>query len=205
MPFVDAGRTTGQPSLARYLSTEAEPAAVPAEATGVANFSELGILDSLKSAITNDIKYEKLTEVQRKAIPVLLNGADSVVRSKSGSGKTLAYMIPALQGMESTRSAKGVRPIVVLTPSMHLVSQIAEEVAPLCKALDVSIAALGESSTPNKDKAALTAKNLGVIIATPDRLKNCLRVSPDISGRVQKASSLVLDDADVLFSFSMQR
>lgn len=66
-------------------------------------FSELNLSEKTLKAISEDMKYEKMTEIQSRGIPPLLAGVDVLGAAKTGSGKTLAFLIPAIEMLHSLR------------------------------------------------------------------------------------------------------
>ncbi len=85
------------------------------------NFSELEIIEPILKALS-DMGYEIPTEVQRQAIPHILNGKDMIVLSKTGSGKTASFGIPMLQNIDF---AIYVPQGLVITPTRELAVQFA--------------------------------------------------------------------------------
>jgi len=82
----------------------------------------------LKPFITKNLKdagFDKVFEVQEKAIPIALEGEDVLVQSKTGSGKTLAFVIPAINQIE--HSLKEVQ-VLILTPTRELAQQVNKEI-----------------------------------------------------------------------------
>ncbi|XP_047380832.1 probable ATP-dependent RNA helicase DDX31 isoform X2 [Sciurus carolinensis] len=67
-------------------------------------FQELGLHPHLISTINTVLKMSTMTSVQKRSIPVLLEGRDALVRSQTGSGKTLAYFIPVVQSLQAMKS-----------------------------------------------------------------------------------------------------
>ncbi len=85
------------------------------------DFSEIGLKPHIVEAL-NKINFVKATDVQERAIPIALQGKDIIVKAKTGTGKTLAFLLPILQ--DNTKSNTPVALIVV--PTRELAIQIAE-------------------------------------------------------------------------------
>lgn len=83
-----------------------------------------------------NLNLQKLTVVQQKALPVILSGKDALIRSQTGSGKTLTYALPIVEGLQAVRPkisrADGVRAIVVV-PTRELALQTYEWFVKLVK------------------------------------------------------------------------
>ena len=67
---------------------------LPSTGSGPRNFTDLNLSSKTMQAITEDMKFEKMTEIQQRAIPPLLAGRDVLGAAKTGSGKTMAFLIP---------------------------------------------------------------------------------------------------------------
>src|ERR1700756_669870 len=87
-------------------------------------FSELGISAELLKAI-DKLGFEQASPIQAEAIPVLLAGRDVVGQSQTGSGKTAAFGVPAV---ESVDPHLRVVQVIILCPTRELAIQVAEEI-----------------------------------------------------------------------------
>lgn len=90
-------------------------------------FSELGLSPELLEAVAK-VGYEAASPIQSEAIPVLLNGADVFGQSQTGSGKTAAFALPAIELVDPAIRATQV---LILCPTRELAMQVAEEVSKL--------------------------------------------------------------------------
>src|SRR5476651_1018487 len=90
-------------------------------------FAELGLSPELLKAVVQ-MGYEEATHIQSEAIPHLLAGSDVVGQSQTGSGKTAAFAIPAVERVDTNIRAQQV---LILCPTRELAVQVAEEVAKL--------------------------------------------------------------------------
>ena len=90
-------------------------------------FTELGLSPELLKAVAK-VGYEEASPIQSEAIPVLLGGADVFGQSQTGSGKTAAFAIPAIELVDPTIRATQV---LILCPTRELAVQVAEEVSKL--------------------------------------------------------------------------
>ncbi|MBQ4310377.1 MAG: DEAD/DEAH box helicase, partial [Oscillospiraceae bacterium] len=86
-------------------------------------FSEMGLSPEILQAV-EDMGFSEATEIQSKAIPVMLGGADLIGHSNTGTGKTAAFGIPAAQRI--VRGEKGVR-VLILCPTRELAMQACGE------------------------------------------------------------------------------
>ncbi|WP_147677926.1 DEAD/DEAH box helicase [Algibacter pacificus] len=164
----------------------------------MSTFQELGLNDDLLHAIT-DLGFEKPSEVQEKAIPILLNSeTDLVALAQTGTGKTAAFGFPMLEKIDvNSRTTQG----LILSPTRELCLQITNEMkqyGKYCKGLNV-VAIYGGSSIT--DQAREVKRGAQIIVATPGRMKDMIsRRLVDIS----KIQYSVLDEADEMLNMGFK-
>src|SRR3954453_18456309 len=90
-------------------------------------FSQLSLDDRLKTTLATP-GYEEPTDIQREAIPPLLDGRDVLAEAPTGTGKTAAFALPAIQRLRRERPAGGPPRVLVLTPTRELAIQVAEAI-----------------------------------------------------------------------------
>ena len=149
-------------------------------------FDDLGIkknfLEILKSK-----GFSKPTPIQHQVIPGALEGKDVVGIAQTGTGKTLAYGIPLLQNLSTTKGQG-----LILVPTRELAQQVADALNSIGKTLGLRIAVIigGVSSRPQiKD----LRNNPHIVIATPGRLDDLMEQR---HYRLDNVSVLILDEAD---------
>ncbi|AXR67954.1 DEAD/DEAH box helicase [Leptospira mayottensis] len=153
-------------------------------------FEELSLHPKLLSTI-QEIGYTELTPIQEKSIPHGLEGKDITGLAQTGTGKTVAFLIPVVHTI-LTKNIQGVSALV-LAPTRELTIQIADEAKKLLKHSDgiraVPIIGGTDYKSQNKDLEGLN----GIIVATPGRLIDMVKSgSIDISN----VEFFVLDEAD---------
>ncbi len=157
------------------------------------NFAELGLKSPLLEAITA-AGYTEPTAVQLEAIPAALAGSDLLVSSHTGSGKTAAFMLPALQRLGTQPGARGKGPrVLVLTPTRELALQINRAALDYGKGVrNLRTAALVGGSSYAHQLRSLE-RPVDIAVATPGRLIDHLE-----RGRIDlsRVEILVLDEAD---------
>ena len=157
-------------------------------------FQELGLNKDLLQAIS-DMGFIKPSEVQNKAIPILLQeDTDLVALAQTGTGKTAAFGFPMLQKINiESRTTQG----LILSPTRELCLQITNEIKQYgkhCKGLNVVAIYGGASIT---DQARDVKRGAQIIVATPGRMKDMIsRRLVDIS----KIEYSVLDEADEMLN-----
>jgi len=156
-------------------------------------FEELGLQDSLLRAI-QDMGFETPSEVQEKAIPLLLNEeTDIVALAQTGTGKTAAFGFPLIQKIDSnSRTTQG----LILSPTRELCLQITNELKNYSKYENINVVAIygGASIT---DQARQVKRGAQIVVATPGRMQDMInRRLVDIS----KIEYCVLDEADEMLN-----
>ena len=154
------------------------------------NFSEISLCRVLQSSLAKQ-GFIQPTPVQAQAIPPALAGRDVVATAQTGTGKTLAFLLPMLQSLAQGDGAKGIRALI-LTPTRELALQIHQAAAQLTADLGIrSTVVVGGMSEVNQLKSL--RKGCQIVIATPGRLCDFLdRKLIDLGG----VHFLVLDEAD---------
>jgi len=146
------------------------------------------ILRALRS-----VGYKTPTPIQEKAIPVILEGHDLMASAQTGTGKTAAFILPALNLLATPHPIKERGPrILVLTPTRELAAQVneaARKYGTFIKAKTTSI--VGGMPYPLQNK--LLSQPLDILIATPGRLLDHME-----RGRIHlsRLQMLILDEAD---------
>ncbi len=152
-------------------------------------FRKLGLIEPIVRAIEEE-RFTEPSEIQAKAIPLILEGKDIIAGSATGSGKTFAFGAGIIQHCER---GKGVQALV-LTPTRELAEQIAQALKKFSKYKPLNFLPVygGVSINPQIDALHRTE----VVIATPGRLLDHLeRNTIDL----RKVKILVLDEADRMF------
>ncbi|MBZ2207253.1 DEAD/DEAH box helicase [Massilia soli] len=171
------------------------------------SFEALGLHASIVKAAT-DAGYTTPTPVQEQAIPAGIAGRDLLVSSQTGSGKTAAFMLPALhklalaeQAPVAPRGAPGERPrfkaaqpkMLVLTPTRELALQVTSATEKYGTQIRRIRAVSILGGMPYPKQMQLLAKNPEILVATPGRLIDHME-----SGKIDfsQLEILVLDEAD---------
>ncbi len=150
------------------------------------NFRKLGLNEKILKILV-ELKFESPTEIQEKAIPLVMQGKDVIGKSATGSGKTLAFGCGII---ESSQKGKGVQSLV-LEPTRELAEQVAKSLRHFSKHYNINVVEIfgGVSIIPqihNIPKAE-------IIVGTPGRILDHLERRTLSLNRV---NTLVLDEAD---------
>ncbi|ATE61560.1 DEAD/DEAH box helicase [Thauera sinica] len=156
-------------------------------------FHSIGLADELLKAV-EQTGYTTPTPVQQQAIPAAIAGADLLVSSHTGSGKTAAFMLPSLHRLIDRRPAPGAGPrVLVLTPTRELAQQVEKAAQTYGKALRWLNTACLVGGAPFFAQVKQLQRPVDVVVATPGRLLDHL------NRRKLKLSDLeilILDEAD---------
>ena len=155
-------------------------------------FDDFDLNDTLLDAVYY-MNYTEATEIQAKAIPLILEGNDLIGCAQTGTGKTAAFLLPLLNHLSEIDGA-GVKALI-LCPTRELAIQIAQQAEGLSYFTHASVKAVyggGDGVAWDQEKAALTGK-ADLIIATPGRLMAHMEQGYVNFDRVD---FLVLDEAD---------
>ncbi len=155
-------------------------------------FAELNLVPTLLQAV-QACGYTEPTPIQEQAIPEALAGRDLMASAQTGTGKTAAFMLPALQRLsELKKGPKGAPRVLVLTPTRELAAQVLEATRTYGRNLRLRSAVL-LGGTPYREQFRALAQPIDLVVATPGRLIDHLeRGSLDLS----RLELLVLDEAD---------
>jgi len=152
-------------------------------------FAELGLSPELLKAVAQ-MGYEEASHIQSQAIPALLRGADVVGQSQTGSGKTAAFALPAIELVDAQLRAPQV---LILCPTRELAVQVAEEVAKLAhfKPRVKEIPIYGGQSYDRQLRGLRDGAQ--IIIGTPGRLLDHLDRG---TLKMDQIKMVILDEAD---------
>ncbi|KAL3192816.1 hypothetical protein MRX96_058676 [Rhipicephalus microplus] len=143
--------------------------------------------------------YKQPTPIQRKAIPVVLEGRDVVAMARTGSGKTAAFLVPILERLGGRSPHTGPRALI-LSPTRELALQTHKFAKELGKFTDLrSTVILGGDSI--EDQFEAIHENPDLLIATPGRF---LHVVMEMNLRLNSVKYVVFDEADRLFEMGFQ-
>ena len=153
------------------------------------SFAELGLSPELLKAVAQ-MGFEEASHIQSQAIPALLSGADVVGQSQTGSGKTAAFALPAIEKVDVKLRAPQV---LILCPTRELAVQVAEEVAKLaCFKRGVREIPIYGGQSYDRQLRGLR-EGAQIIIGTPGRVMDHLERRTLVLDQV---SMVILDEAD---------
>ncbi|WP_041655823.1 DEAD/DEAH box helicase [Azoarcus sp. KH32C] len=156
-------------------------------------FNELGLNELLLKAIETT-GYTVPTPVQMQAIPAAIGGADLMVSSHTGSGKTAAFTLPSLNRLVDRKPAPGAGPrVLVLTPTRELAQQVEKAVKTYGRHLRWLNTACLVGGAPFFAQVKQLSRPVDVVVATPGRLIDHLTRRKI---KLSDVEVLILDEAD---------
>lgn len=146
------------------------------------------------------IPFEMCTDVQAKTMPIILEGSDVLAQAKTGTGKTIAFLVPAIQRLlrSSTKRGPGQVGILVISPTRELAAQIATEGEILIKNIpNFGISTATGGNTLSTELSKIRSGRADILVATPGRLEDYLK-NHKFSQNVSTLDALILDETDRL-------
>jgi ATP-dependent RNA helicase RhlE len=166
-------------------------------------FSEYPLSPEIKRNIEK-LDYRRPTDIQFKAIPLILQGADVLAVAQTGTGKTAAFAIPVLQKLqefkENQRRKDGIK-CLVMVPTRELALQITKVFEELGQHTGVKVYGLLGGVEQDPQIAALT-KGVDVLITTPGRMFD---LSHQGALRLERVQTLIIDEADQMLGLGFLR
>ncbi|KAM0179583.1 hypothetical protein ACHAPF_002867 [Botrytis cinerea] len=170
----------------------------------VQKWSQCG-LDVKSLDVITKLGYERPTSIQMQAIPAIMSGRDVIGVAKTGSGKTIAFLLPMFRHIRDQRPLKGSDgPIgLIMTPTRELATQIHKECKPFLKAMGLrAVCAYGGAII--KDQIADLKRGAEIIVCTPGRMIELLAANSGRVTNLQRVTYVVLDEADRMFDMGFE-
>ena len=155
--------------------------------------------------VISKLGYERPTAIQMQAIPAIMSGRDVIGVAKTGSGKTIAFLLPMFRHIRDQRPLEGSDgPIgLIMTPTRELATQIHKECKPFLKAMGLrAVCAYG--GAPIKDQIADLKRGAEVIVCTPGRMIDLLAANSGRVTNLRRVTYVVLDEADRMFDMGFE-
>jgi len=160
-------------------------------------FNELNLNSSLRNALS-DLGYIHPTTIQEKTFPVAMSGRDVVGIAQTGTGKTVAYLLPCLRQWKFSKEKHP--QVLIIVPTRELVIQVEEEARKLAAYSNIKVA--GVYGGVNINQQALSVKDgMDVLVATPGRLLD-LALNGII--RLKSIKKLIIDEVDEIMDLGFR-
>ncbi|KAG2415569.1 hypothetical protein HFD88_006760 [Aspergillus terreus] len=155
--------------------------------------------------VIDRLGYENPTSIQSQAIPAIMSGRDVIGVAKTGSGKTVAFLIPMFRHIKDQRPLENMEgPIgLIMTPTRELATQIHKDCKPFLKALNLrAVCAYG--GAPIKDQIAELKRGAEIVVCTPGRMIDLLAANAGRVTNLRRVTYVVLDEADRMFDMGFE-
>ena len=162
------------------------------------NYSELNVPEQIHKAVER-MGFTEMTEVQEKAIPPMMEGKDIIAKAPTGTGKTCAFGIPLILGLDQSRNYPQA---VVMAPTRELAQQITEDLQDLAHFYpDIRVVTVYGGANIQKQIEKLK-EGAQIVVATPGRLQDHMnRRTVDLS----HVTTVVLDEADEMLNMGFYK
>ncbi|KAI4237498.1 MAG: hypothetical protein LQ352_007938, partial [Teloschistes flavicans] len=170
----------------------------------VMKWSQCG-LGAQSLEVIQRLGYESPTSIQAQAIPSIMSGRDVIGVAKTGSGKTIAFLLPMFRHIKDQRPLDSLDgPVgLIMTPTRELATQIHKECKPFLKALNLrAVCAYG--GAPIKDQIADLKRGAEIIVCTPGRIIDLLAANSGRVTNLRRVTYVVLDEADRMFDMGFE-
>jgi len=170
---------------------------VPLKQKTQMNFTDLNISNPLLNALA-DLGLTQPTTIQEKAYPVIMSGRDVVGIAQTGTGKTIAYLLPCIRQLKFTKEKHP--QILVVVPTRELVIQVVEQVEKLTTYMSVRV--VGVYGGVNMIRQTpLVVAGVDVLVATPGRL---LDLALNGSLKLKSIKRFVIDEVDEMLNLGFR-
>ncbi|MBR6767004.1 MAG: DEAD/DEAH box helicase [Clostridia bacterium] len=161
-------------------------------------FESLNLLPEIQRAI-EEMGFEAPTEIQAQAIPMLRSGVDVIGRSQTGTGKTMAFAIPAVEMIDRTEAEPTVQ-VLILCPTRELAQQGCDEIKKLIRFM-LNVWPVDVYGGAPMERQIFRLKRANLVIGTPGRIMDHMRRGTISLSNVKM---IVLDEADEMLSMGFR-
>lgn len=162
-------------------------------------FDELGLSEAVLRAI-HDMEFEQPTEIQARAIPAVMSGKDIIGRSHTGTGKTMAFGVPAVEYCLRYPECRNTM-VLVLCPTRELAMQACDEVRKLTRYTQGIRAVALYGGQPIQNQIPQLRRGAEIVIGTPGRVMDHIHRH---TLKLDNLSLVVLDEADEMLNMGFR-
>jgi len=160
-------------------------------------FEELNLKKPIRNALT-DLGYQTPTTIQAASFNVMMSGRDTIGIAQTGTGKTLAYLLPCLC---MWKFSKDPHPqILIIVPTRELVAQVVSEVEKLTPYMNVAVGGVYGGTNMNT-QVAMVLQGLDVLVGTPGRI---IDLAASGSLQLKDIKKVVIDEVDETLSLGFR-
>lgn len=160
-------------------------------------FSDFNLNNPILNALS-DLEFDTATPIQERSIPLIMSGRDVIGIAQTGTGKTMAYLLPILRMMKYTEQ-KHPR-VLILVPTRELVIQVMREIEKLTVYMTIRVSGVYGGTNINTQKEEVY-QGMDILVATPGRLYDLV-----MSGliRLKSVQKLVIDEVDEMLNLGFR-
>ncbi|MBP3380545.1 MAG: DEAD/DEAH box helicase [Ruminococcus sp.] len=161
-------------------------------------FNEFNLSEEILRAV-EELGFSEMTEIQQQSIPLLVQGFDVVGRSNTGTGKTAAFGIPAVESI--TDGDKRAVTVLILCPTRELAMQACEEIKKFAKYKRIVKAAAVYGGASMERQIMELKRGANVVIGTPGRVMDHIRRR---TLKLENLRTIILDEADEMLNMGFR-
>ncbi len=160
-------------------------------------FNDLNLSKPLLNALA-DLDFVQPTPIQEKAFPLIMSGKDMIGIAQTGTGKTIAYLLPILRNLKYSEQRQP--RVLIIVPTRELVQQVVNEAKDLTKYMNVRILGVYGGTNINTQKQQVY-EGVDILVATPGRLVD-LALTKVL--RLKSIKKFVIDEVDEMFNLGFR-
>lgn len=162
-------------------------------------FSDLGLSDEVKKAVA-DMGFSEMTKIQKESIPLILEGNDIIGQSQTGSGKTAAFGLPAIDMVDLSLSVR-MPQILILCPTRELAMQATDELHKFAKYKQgIRVVPVYGGQQIDRQISAIK-QGCQIIVGTPGRVMDHMRRK---TLKFSELKMIILDEADEMLNMGFR-
>ncbi|KAF9436653.1 hypothetical protein BGZ76_003337 [Entomortierella beljakovae] len=160
-------------------------------------------------SIKSIFKYENMSKVQSEVLSLLPTDTDMFVKAKTGTGKTLAFLIPAMETVMQKSDKQDLKrgdvaTCLIISPTRELAQQIAEEARKLVIPYKFNVHCLVGGENKGQQIRKLNTKRVDIVVGTPGRLNDMIESVSEFRSQLDGVKCLILDEADQLLDMGFK-
>lgn len=173
----------------------------------ITKWSQLGLPKEMFNLLYHQMRFKTLTPIQSQAIPCIMSGFDVIGIAKTGSGKTISYLLPLIRQIKAQPILKKneTGPLgLVLAPTRELALQIMQEASKLLVGQEKIRVLCCTGGSELKSQIDIIKGGVEIIVATPGRLIDLITLNKGTLMNTRRIAFVVMDEADRLFDMGFE-
>ncbi|KAG0006832.1 hypothetical protein BGZ65_003081 [Modicella reniformis] len=203
-------RHDGFHTSTRFLAAQQEVLSEEEEDELPSRFDEVKSLNATTAkAIKTVFKYETMSKVQSEVLSLLPTDTDMFVKAKTGTGKTLAFLIAAIENVLAKTDINELKrgdaiTCLIISPTRELAQQIAEESRKLVNLHRFNVHCLVGGESKGAQIRQLVSRRVDFVVGTPGRLNDMIESVREFPTMLEGVKTLILDEADQLLDMGFK-